>query len=121
MMINATTETTDSQSVSPKKLAAARQKALEPETSQQLAAIFKVLGDPTRIRLLALLTDHEMCVFDIAAALDMQQSAISHQLRILRNARLVKFRKEGKEVWYSLDDDHVVKLMQQGLDHVLYG
>ena len=62
-----------------------------------------------------------MRVSDIAEALSMGQSAISHQLRVLRSARLVKFRKDGKEAWYSLDDDHVVKLMRQGLDHVTLG
>lgn len=90
-------------------------------TSQRLAEIFKVLGDPTRIKLLGLLTAAEMRVGDIAAALSMGASAISHQLRVLRDARLVKFRREGKEAWYSLDDDHVVKLMRQGLDHVAHG
>ena len=94
---------------------------LDDQTSQRLADIFKILGDPTRIKLLALLTSDEMRVSDIASALDMGQSAISHQLRVLRNARLVKFRKEGKEPWYSLDDDHVVKLMKQGLEHVIHG
>lgn len=94
---------------------------LDDQTSQRLAEIFKLLGDPTRIKLLALLTSDEMRVSDIADALRMGQSAISHQLRVLRNARLVKFRKEGKEAWYSLDDDHVVKLMRQGLDHVSHG
>ena len=94
---------------------------LDDQTSQRLADIFKILGDPTRIKLLALLTSDEMRVSDIANALDMGQSAISHQLRVLRNARLVKFRKEGKEAWYSLDDNHVVKLMKQGLDHVIHG
>ena len=94
---------------------------LDDQTSQRLADIFKILGDPTRIKLLALLTSDEMRVSDIANALDMGQSAISHQLRVLRNARLVKFRKEGKEAWYSLDDDHVVKLMKQGLEHVIHG
>ena len=62
-----------------------------------------------------------MRVSDIAESLDMGQSAISHQLRVLRDARLVKYRKEGKEAWYSIDDDHVVKLMRQGLDHVSHG
>lgn len=94
---------------------------LDDHTSQRLAEIFKILGDPTRIKLLALLTADELRVSDIADALGMGQSAISHQLRVLRNARLVKFRKEGKEAWYSLDDDHVVKLMRQGLDHVSHG
>ncbi len=94
---------------------------LDDTTSNRLAEVFKVLGDATRIKLLALLTGDEMRVSDIADALSMGQSAISHQLRVLRNARLVKFRKDGKEAWYSLDDDHVVKLMRQGLDHVSHG
>lgn len=94
---------------------------LDDVTSSRLAEVFKVLGDPTRIKLLALLTTDEMRVSDIAEALSMGQSAISHQLRVLRSAHLVKFRKDGKEAWYSLDDDHVVKLMRQGLDHVTLG
>lgn len=94
---------------------------LDDLASQQLADIFKVLGDRTRIKLLALLSAEEMRVGDIARTLDMGQSAISHQLRVLRSARLVKFRREGKEAWYSLDDDHVVKLLRQGFDHVLHG
>ena len=73
----------------------------------------------TRIKLLSLLAEeYELCVCDIAESLQMGQSAISHQLRVLRAARLVKFRKAGKEAFYSLDDDHVVKLMRQGLEHV---
>ena len=91
---------------------------IDDPTSLQLAETFKVLGDSTRIKILALLSANEMCVCDIAAALQMGQSAISHQLRVLRGARLVKFRKEGKEAWYSLDDDHVVSLMSQGLKHI---
>ena len=95
---------------------------LDDDTSLRLADLFKVLGDKTRIKLLPLLVaEDELCVCDIADALHMQQSAISHQLRVLRNARLVKFRKDGKEAFYSLDDDHVVKLMGQGLEHVLHG
>lgn len=100
---------------------AAQLHEIDELTSQRLAEIFKVLGDPTRIKLLGLLTAAEMRVGDIAAALSMGASAISHQLRVLRDARLVKFRREGKEAWYSLDDDHVVKLMRQGLDHVAHG
>ena len=91
---------------------------LSEETAQNLADTFKVLGDKTRINILNLLTMNEMCVCDIADTLEMGQSAISHQLRVLRSARLVKFRKDGKEAWYSLDDDHVVSLMKQGLDHI---
>ena len=92
---------------------------IDNETSIRLSEVFKVLGDPTRIKLLSLLIEKdELTVSAIAAALNMGQSAISHQLRVLRAARLVKFRKEGKEVWYSLDDNHVVSLMEQGLEHV---
>ena len=105
----------------PEHIKIAKLHELDDTTSLRLAEIFKVLGDPTRIKLLALLSASEMCVCDIADALGMKQSAISHQLRVLRGARLVKFRKDGKEAWYSLDDDHVVKLMNQGLEHVLHG
>ena len=105
----------------PEHIKLAKLHELDDTTSLRLAEIFKVLGDPTRIKLLALLSASEMCVCDIADALGMKQSAISHQLRVLRGARLVKYRKEGKEAWYSLDDDHVVKLMNQGLEHVLHG
>ena len=93
----------------------------EEEVLYDLAELFKVFADSTRIRILYVLFESEMCVCDIATALHMQQSAISHQLRVLRNARLVKFRKAGKEAFYSLDDDHVVRLMSQGLEHVLHG
>ncbi|MBQ7516225.1 MAG: winged helix-turn-helix transcriptional regulator [Schwartzia sp.] len=103
------------------EIAASSLKELDAATSLKVAEVFKVLGDMTRIKLLALLSSADMRVSDIAGALGMGQSAISHQLRVLRGARLVKFRKEGKEAWYSLDDDHVVKLMCQALDHVSHG
>ena len=93
---------------------------LDDEQSQKLAEIFKILGIPTRIKLLSLLINEEMCVCDIAEALNMEQSAVSHQLRILRDARLVRFRKEVKEAWYTLDDEHVVKLMAQGMEHIMH-
>ena len=85
---------------------------------QPMADTFKVLSDPTRIRILALLAHQEMCVTCIAEALEMTHSAISHQLRILRSTNLVKFTKDGKEVIYSLDDSHVLSLFDQALDHV---
>lgn len=85
---------------------------------QELADFFKVLGDPTRIRIVQQLLNKEMCVTDIAEAMGMGQSAISHQLRVLRQARLVAFRKEGKTVYYSLNDEHVVMLLSQGIEHV---
>ena len=94
-------------------------KSIDADTAQHLADLFKTLGDPTRIKILSLLTQtEEMRVYDIADSLTMGQSAISHQLRVLRSARLVKFRRDGKEVLYSIDDDHVMKLLGQGLEHV---
>lgn len=91
---------------------------LDDSTVLDLAEMFKILGDPTRIRILHALSQQELCVCDIAETLGMNQSAVSHQLRTLRGARLVKYRKEGKEAWYSLDDDHVITLMCQGLEHI---
>lgn len=86
-----------------------------------LAEIFKVLGDFTRVRILQALSIEELCVCDLATLLDLTQSAVSHQLRLLRAADLVKFRKTGKVVYYSLDDDHVKNLFAQGLEHVQEG
>lgn len=90
----------------------------QEETLYDLAELFKVFGDSTRIRILCVLFETEMCVCDIAALLNMSQSAISHQLRVLKSARLVKHRKEGKVVYYSLDDDHVKQIFDQGLIHI---
>ncbi len=83
-----------------------------------LSEVFKTLGDPTRLRIIFALSKCEMCVCDLAEILNMTQSAISHQLRILRNQRLVKFRREGKSSIYSLDDEHILQLFSQGLEHV---
>lgn len=88
------------------------------EELYDLAELFKVFGDPTRVRILWALDEAEMCVCDIAALLNMTQSAISHQLRVLKNARLVKNRREGKVVYYSLDDEHVRAIFNQGLVHI---
>ncbi|MDR5658423.1 metalloregulator ArsR/SmtB family transcription factor [Serpentinicella sp. ANB-PHB4] len=90
----------------------------EEERLYDLAEIFKVFGDTTRIKILYALFASEMCVCDIAVLLNMTQSAISHQLRVLKQARLVKFRKEGKVVYYSLDDDHIKQIFDQGLNHI---
>jgi len=90
----------------------------EEETLYDLEELFKVFGDSTRIRILCVLFETEMCVCDIAALLNMTQSAISHQLRVLKSARLVKHRKEGKVVYYSLDDEHVKQIFDQGLIHI---
>ena len=83
-----------------------------------LSDLFKIFGDPTRIRILYLLKGGEQCVNDIASELSMSQSSISHQLRILKQNRLVKFRRDGKTICYSLADDHVVTILNSGLEHV---
>ena len=88
------------------------------ETLYDLAELFKVFGDTTRIKIICALFQSEMCVCDIAALLGMTQSAVSHQLRVLKSARLVKYRKDGKIVYYSLDDEHVKHIFDQGLIHV---
>lgn len=90
----------------------------QEETLYDLADLFKTFGDSTRIKIICALFQSEMCVCDIAALLGMNQSAISHQLRVLKQARLVKYRKEGKVVYYSLDDDHVKDIFDQGLAHL---
>jgi ArsR family transcriptional regulator len=83
-----------------------------------LAELFKIFGDSTRIRIMSALFKTEMCVCDIAELMKMTQSAISHQLRILRQSKLVKTRKEGKTVFYSLADEHVMQIFDQGLSHI---
>lgn len=88
------------------------------EDMYDLAELFKVFGDSTRIRILAALLEKEMCVYHLSEELDMGQSAISHQLRVLRTAGLVKAVRRGKEMVYSLDDDHVKTIFDQGLEHV---
>lgn len=88
------------------------------ETLYNLAELFKVFGDSTRVKILRALDEAEMCVCDIAVLLNMTQSAISHQLRVLKQARLVKNRKDGKVVYYSLDDEHVKEIFNQGLTHI---
>lgn len=85
----------------------------------ELADLFKVFGDSTRIRIMYAISDNEMSVLNIAETLKMEQSTISHQLRILRQNKLVKVRREGKQIYYMLDDDHVKKIIEMGLDHIL--
>ena len=92
--------------------------SLKEEFIYDVADYFKVFGDSTRIRLLHLLLEKEMCVGDIADRLEMTQSAVSHQLRVLRQSELVKYRKEGKTVYYSLDDSHVENVLRQGIGHI---
>lgn len=90
----------------------------EDETLFDLAELFKVFGDTTRIKILYLLHESELCVCDIAQLLGMSQSAVSHQLRTLKNSKLVQFRRAGKTVFYSLADSHVHSILNQGMEHV---
>lgn len=83
-----------------------------------LGTLFKVIGDPTRVKILFSISEHELCVCDICAVLNMSPSAISHQLRVLKDARIVKSRREGKNVFYSLDDEHIDKIFKMGLNHI---
>ena len=87
------------------------------EVLQEAAEIFKVLADPNRLRLLHALAQEEMCVCDLSELVEISASAVSHQLRLLRTARLVKYRRPGKMVYYRLDDEHVGRLLQEGLRH----
>ncbi|WP_459167936.1 ArsR/SmtB family transcription factor [Natronospora cellulosivora (SeqCode)] len=96
-----------------------KKNTLEEEIVLDLAEIFKTIGDPTRIKILYALKEQELCVCDLSELLEMSSSAISHQLRVLRTNKLVKYRKEGRIVYYSLDDDHVLCLFSQGLQHVM--
>lgn len=98
-------------------------RAVTPELPQEeklydLAELFKIFGDSTRIRILYVLFESEMCVCDIAELLGMTQSAISHQLRLLKQAKLVRSRREGKTVYYALADDHVRTILGQGMEHI---
>ena len=94
------------------------EKMPDEDTLYDLAELFKVFGDSTRIRILYVLFEAELCVCDIAQTLNMTQSAISHQLKILKQSRLVKNRKDGKQVFYSLADDHVRTIIFQGREHI---
>ena len=88
------------------------------QVRQVLTELFRIFGDSTRLRILYVLFESEMCVCDIAALLGMTQSAISHQLRVLRSSKLVKFRRDGKTLYYSLADEHVCRIISQGMEHV---
>ena len=92
---------------------------MEERSAQEIADLFKVFGDSTRISILCALQEKELCVEDIAAKVGKEQSVISHQLRILKNAKLVKVRKDGRFANYSLDDDHVNIILKMGREHVL--
>lgn len=111
-------DTCDATCINAEKVERFRDKVIDHDDAGELASIFQVMGDPSRLRIISLLNQGELCVCDIAAALGMSQSAVSHQLRVMRMAKLVKHRKDGRVAYYSLDDDHVQKLFTQGLDHI---
>jgi ArsR family transcriptional regulator, lead/cadmium/zinc/bismuth-responsive transcriptional repressor len=95
--------------------------ALAEETVVALAETFRALGDGTRVRILHALSHAEVCVCDLAASMQVSESAVSHQLRLLRSLRLVKSRRDGRHIYYTLADQHIVKLFEQGLEHVQEG
>lgn len=95
----------------------AQEKLVDGLTATHLAQTFKALSDPSRVRIVSALAGGELCVCDIAASVGMSQSAVSHQLRTLREADLVQFRKEGRRAYYTLDSDHIVELFDAGLRH----
>lgn len=92
--------------------------AARDETLYDLAELFKIFGDSTRVKILYALLESELCVCDIAKLMDVSQSAVSHQLRVLKASKLVKFRREGKTIYYSLADNHVVSILNQGMEHI---
>jgi DNA-binding transcriptional ArsR family regulator len=98
--------------------AARRSELMSARTVEGLALTFRVLGDPTRVRILDALSGGELCVCDIAGLVDISESAVSHQLRLLRGMRLVRPRRAGRLVYYSLDDHHIIELLRQALSHV---
>ncbi len=104
--------------MSTRSYVALGERLLDDEAAVALADTFKVLGDPTRVRILDALSRDETPVCDLAEALGVTQSAVSHQLRLLRSMRLVRARRDGRHIYYALDDEHILKLFRQGLDHV---
>lgn len=117
----AAADTCDVPCLHPDAVRAAREALLPPAEAHDLAAIFGILADPTRLRLVAALAGRELCVCDLANVLGLRQSTVSHQLRLLRAARVVRFRKEGRVAYYTLDDAHVAALLAQGLAHAREG
>lgn len=104
--------------IHPEAVSRVREQLPQDELLYDLAELFKMFGDSTRIKILYALLESELCVYDLASVLRLTQSAVSHQLRVLKNGKLVKFRREGKIIYYSLADDHVVSMLAQGMEHV---
>ena len=120
------TESGKEMEITENMLQAAREDVVKKVLEQQpddeilydLAELFKVFGDSTRIKILYSMFENELCVNDIAKLLNLSQSSVSHQLRILKTSKLVKFRREGKSIYYSLDDEHVRSIISMGMEHV---
>lgn len=112
------TDACDVESIHPEAVKRALRQALGGDRAADLGRLFQVMADPSRLRIISLLASGELCVCDIAAALGMTQSAVSHQLRLLRITELVRYRKEGRIAYYSLSDDHVLSLYRTGLEHI---
>ena len=93
----------------------------QEDVADQLARTYKALGDPTRVKMLMALAERELCVHDLATLLGMTQSAVSHQLHMLRDLHIVSFTKSGRHVFYELDDDHIADMLELGLAHVCHG
>ena len=102
----------------PEHIEAVRRLMPDDDSLYDLSEVFRVFGDSTRIRILYALFESELCVCDLATLLGLTQSAVSHQLRILKDAKLVKFRREGKSILYTLDDDHVRAILSLGMEHL---
>ena len=114
-------ETCATTAVHPERVARIRAQMADADTADRLAETFGALADTTRLRILEALTHEEACACDLSAALGLTQSGTSHHLRTLRNLRIVKHRREGRLVFYSLDDEHIRGLFAQGLEHALEG
>ena len=118
-MVQENTPTCQEEELHPEAIHRVREKLPQDEVLYDLAELFKIFGDSTRVKILyALLEAEELCVCDIASLMDVTQSAVSHQLRVLKSSKLVKLRKEGKTVYYSLADDHVCRILSQGMEHI---
>lgn len=111
-------ETCDQHIIHEEAVLFTRKKMVSGKTMDRLADFYKVFSDPTRVKILYALLIKELCVCDIASVLQMSQSAISHQLRTLKSAHLVKSRRQGKVIYYSLDDDHITGVLEKGLEHI---
>jgi DNA-binding transcriptional ArsR family regulator len=114
-------ETCDVHEIHAGPVERARARAVSESTASALAETFRVLGDPTRVRILDAISEGELCVCDIAELVGQSDSAVSHQLRLLRSMRLVRARRSGRQVFYALDDHHIIDLVAQGVKHVMEG